>query len=150
MTDVPIWIDVPTPPMGGKAFLLEEKGIFVFEPGPGTLRTIACTHAGAGAIEVLDGIPNENGFFPDEDMAEPSTNALDYATPDDMTRAMAAWSTRRGRCLYRANPVVMGSWMLDAGFIHGLTIRAQGGNQAATAIASIVWMPFKARTKTTI
>jgi hypothetical protein len=130
------YVDLPLPPQGGKCWLLESKGIFVLEPGPGTLRTIACTHAGAGAIEVLDGIPDENGFFPDEAMAEPVGNDLE---------ALKIWHARRGRCLYRANPVVMGSWLLDAGFIHGLTIRAQGGNLAATAIASIVWQQYKAR-----
>ena len=52
-----------------------------------------------------------------------------------------------GRQLYKANPPVMGSWMLDAGFQHGLTIRNIGGQDSAPAMASIVWVPFKAKAK---
>jgi hypothetical protein len=149
------YIDIPAPPMGGKCWLLESKGLFVLEPGPGTLRTIACTHGGSGAIEVLDGIPDDNGFFADEAMLEPiGPLPSHYAAPRDYDDAVAqynsdlkAYHCRRGRPLYRANPVVMGSWMLDGGFHHGLTIRAQGGSTSACAIASIVWMPFRQRTK---
>jgi hypothetical protein len=139
------YIDIPAPPMGGCCYLLEAKGLFVLHTGPGTLRTIACTHGGSGAIEVLDGIPDDNGFFPDEALTEPQ--AIDFAAPSDYFDARNAYHSRRGRALYRANPVVMGSWMLDSGFIHGLTIRAQGGSTSACAIASIVWMPFRQRTK---
>ena len=142
-----VYIDLPTPPMGGKIWVLEKKGVFVLEPGPGTLRTIACTHAGSGAIDVLDGIPDDNGFFADEEMTDPSGRQADFATPDDYTAAIRSWHSRRGRRIYPANPVVMGSWMLDGGFIHGLTIRAEGGAASACAMASIVWMPYRARPK---
>src|SRR5262249_11131952 len=40
-------------------------------------------------------------------------------------------------------PVVMGSWMCDGGFSHGLTLRAYGGVESAAAVASIVWVAFK-------
>jgi hypothetical protein len=125
----PVIVDLPVPPLGAPCFLLERKGVFVLRVGPGVLRTIACTHAGAGTLEAIDGVPDERGFFPDEDMPE--------ADP-------AYWS-RRGRPLYRANPVVMGSWMLDGGFIHGLTIRAMSGHEQTNAIASIVYMPFRSK-----
>lgn len=115
--------------MGGKCWLLESKGLFVLEKCPGVLRTIACTHAGAGSLAAYDGIPNDDGFFPDEEM-EPDH-------PD--------YHRRNGRVIYRATPVVMGSWMLDGGFLHGLTIKAWGGHEATSAIASLVWMPHKAR-----
>ena len=49
-------IEVPTPVMGGKAWLLDDKGLFVLERGRGTLITLACTHAGAGGIEIIDGV----------------------------------------------------------------------------------------------
>ena len=124
-------LDLPTPPMGGKCWVLDDKGIFVLETGPGVLRTIACTHAGAGSLEAFDGIPNDDGFFPDRELLE----------EDDL------WWARNGRPIYRANPVVMGSWMLDGGFMHGLTIFASGGRDAVNAIASVVWMPFKAAKK---
>ena len=39
----------------------------------------------------------------------------------------------------------MGSWMLDAGFIHGLTVKAMGDASAVNTFASIVWMPFGKR-----
>lgn len=125
----PIRINIDQPPMGGKAWLLENKGIFVLEECAGDLRTIACTHAGSGSLSVIDGIPDEHGFFPDHEMKSDHSN----------------WEMRNGRPIYRANPVVMGSWMLDAGFFHGLTIIASGGTDSASAIATIVWVPHKPR-----
>jgi hypothetical protein len=50
-----------------------------------------------------------------------------------------------GRPLFRANPNVMGSWMLDAGFTYGLTIKADGGVDSNCCIASIVWLPHGGR-----
>jgi hypothetical protein len=138
-------IDLPTPPLGGKCYLLKSKGIFVLERGPGVLRTIACTHAGAGALEAIDGVPDDGGFFPDQEMPDPTDRAADYPTPDRWVSACKAYACRHGRPLYSASPTVMGSWMLDAGFLHGLTIRAAGGHEAAFCIASIVWMPVPQR-----
>lgn len=130
-------IELPTPPLGGKCWVLKEKGVFVLERVPGVLRTIACTHAGSGTLEAIDGVPDDGGFFADESMAEPGAGAD--------VGSMRAYGRRRGRPLYSANPVVMGSWMLDAGFLHGLTIIARGGHVSAFAIASIVWMPAPQR-----
>lgn len=138
------WLDIAMPPMGGKCWVLEDKGIFVLAEGPGVLRTIACTHGGSGAIEVIDGVPSADGFFDDERMTEP--DPLKFETDVAYFDALKLWGQRRGRPIYKANPVVMGSWMLDGGFLHGLTVRAEGGTAAAAAIASIVWMPFKPRT----
>lgn len=129
MADTPRIITLDTPSLGGKCWLLEDKGIFVLEKCAGVLRTIACTHAGSGSLAVYDGIPNENGFFPDHEMPDTDPN----------------YHMRNGRPIYRATPVVMGSWMLDAGFFHGLTLLAKGGTDSACAIASVVWMPFKER-----
>lgn len=129
MSDTPKIITLDTPPLGGKCWLLEDKGIFVLEQCAGVLRTIACTHAGSGSLAVYDGIPNENGFFPDHEMPEDHPDFL----------------MRNGRPIYRATPVVMGSWMLDAGFFHGLTFVVKGGTESTCAIASVVWMPFIAR-----
>ncbi|HTI81757.1 MAG TPA: hypothetical protein VL614_15015 [Acetobacteraceae bacterium] len=155
-------IDIPLPSMGGKCWLLEAKGMFVLEPGPGTMRTFACTHAGSGTVEFIDGIPNELGFFPDDDMPEPPAFTEDelqilevshrttFDPPAGIKEKMdlhKAWGARRGRSFYRASPAVMGSWMLDAGFIHGLTVRATGEHSSVNTMGSIVWMPFKARTK---
>lgn len=125
----PVRVELPLPPLGGKCWLLDDKGLFVLEEGPGLLRTIACTHAGAGGVEAIDGVPNQYGFFPGED-EDPTTQA---------------WHKRNGRPFYRSTATVMGSWMLDAGFHHGLTIRAMGGHGAACAIASIVWLPVRAK-----
>ena len=156
----PTIIDLPLPPMGGKCWLLENKGLFVLEPGPGTIRTLAVTHAGSGSIEVIDGIPNENGFFPDEAMQRPAPFTQDeYAMIQTARRTQAdppdwlalkiqdhqIWGSRRGRIFYKAIPAVMGSWMLDAGFIHGLTVKAMGDASAVNTFASIVWMPFGKR-----
>lgn len=126
-------IVLPTPPMGGKCWLLDDKGLFVLEAGPGVLRTIACTHAGAGGVEAIDGVPGDDGFFPG-DTLQPSDPGYD---------------DRNGRPFYATTQAVMGSWMLDAGFYHGLTIRAQGGHGATSAIASIVWLPVRVAAKPT-
>jgi hypothetical protein len=109
---------IPMPPQGGKCWVLERKGQFVLERGPGTLRTIACTSSGSGTLLAIDGIPDENGEIPADD---------------------GHW-----RQLFKANPVVMGSWMLDAGFVRGLTIRQYGGQEGTPPIASLVWVPYKA------
>lgn len=116
-------IEMDAPTIGGKIFLLHEKGMFVLEQGEGTIRTIACTHAGSGSLAVYDGVPDEHGYFPDGEMPE------DH--PD--------WSMCNGRLIYSATPVVMGSWMMDGGFRHGLTVHAAGGTASTCAVASIVW-----------
>jgi hypothetical protein len=139
------YIDLPTPLIGGICWLLREKGIFVLQRGPGVLRTIACTHAGSGALEAIDGVPDERGFFGDANLDDPTDRFMDYTSPEVWTDACKQYAQRHGRPLYSASPVVMGSWMLDAGFLHGLTIRAAGGHDAASAIASIVWLPVPQR-----
>lgn len=120
-------ISLPAPRIGGKAWLLNRKGIFVLEEGPGVLRTIACTHIGSGSMIVRNGLPNERGEF-------------------GPIPAFTAGSEEEynGRALFRANPVVMGSWMMDAGFSYGLTIQAEGGMDNNCAIATIVWLPAPA------
>jgi hypothetical protein len=128
-------VNLPMPPMGGKCWLLEEKGIFVLQRGPGTLRTIACTHAGSGSLVAIDGVPDENGFFEGREV-----NARESLMPTDPTRG-----AYNGRPFYRANPVVMGSWMLDGGFEYGLTLLAIGGAESALCIATIVWVEHKVR-----
>lgn len=123
-------IVLPSPKIGGKAWLLNRKGIFVLEEGEGVLRTIACTHIGSGSMIIRNGLPNENGEFqPIPEMEE------------------GVETEYSGRPLFRANPVVMGSWMLDAGFSEGLTIQAEGGMDNNCAIATIVWLPAPAARK---
>lgn len=117
-------IVLPTPRIGAKAWLLNRKGIFVLEEGHGVLRTIACTHIGSGSMIVRNGLPNANGEFP---------------VPPHMEDGVE--TEYSGRPLFRANPVVMGSWMMDAGFSEGLTIQADGGTDNNCAIATIVWLP---------
>jgi hypothetical protein len=101
---------IPMPKQGGKIWLLEAKGMFLLERGPGTLRTICCTGAGSGTLIAVDGVP--------EDLSAD------------------AWVP-----IYKANPVVMGSWMLDGGFTRGLTLIHRGGPVPASA--SVVWVPFR-------
>lgn len=136
--------NIQTPPIGGKVFLIQRKGLFVFERGPATLRTIAIPHAGSGGLQVYDGVPNDEGLFPQEDMPE-------FILPGDGADPSQAvqneeYPNRNGRLLFKQNPIVMGSWMMDAGCIHGLSIRALGGTDGTPAMATVVWMPFKKRT----
>ena len=55
---------IPMPILGGKCGLLDRKGQFLLEKGPGTLRTIACAHAGSGTLQIFDGVPDEDGELP--------------------------------------------------------------------------------------
>lgn len=119
-------ITLPTPKIGGKAWLLNRKGVYVLEEGPGVLRTIACTHIGSGSMVVCNGLPDARGQFPPKPQ---------FALGEEREYV--------GRPLFRANPVVMGSWMMDAGFIDGLTIQADGGMDNNCAIATIVWLPAR-------
>jgi hypothetical protein len=132
----PIHIEVPQPVAGCKAFLLDKIGVFILERGPGTLITSAITHAGAGSLMILEGIPDENGFFP-EPPPKPQAG--------DNPEAFNEWGKRNGREYFRANPVVMGSWMLNAGFHHGLTVWASGGHESMAPVATIVWQPYRVR-----
>lgn len=136
---IPEHIYLPQPPAGCKAWLLERPGCFVLERGPGTLITDACTHAGSGSLMLIDGIPDERGYFPAE---------IPAPTPgsDEWMAWCEANGKRNGRPFFRANPVVMGSWMLNAGFLHGLTVIVPGGHvQSACPVATIVWQPYRVR-----
>jgi hypothetical protein len=125
---LPIRVALETPPLGGKAFLLESHGTFILEEGPGVLITMAVTHAGSGSLVIRDGIPNDLGFWPQP--------ALPGVEDDRMPN---------GRIFYRATAIVMGSWMLNAGFHHGLTVEYLGGHGSAPLYATIVWQPFRRR-----
>jgi hypothetical protein len=123
MADI-YYVHVNKPPIGGKAFVIDKKGIFVFERGATLLRTIACTHAGTGGATVYDGIPDDDGFFPDEKLTEDDPN----------------YYNRNGRPLFTMHPSIMGSWALDGGAIHGLTVKADGGTDQVNAVITIVWI----------
>ena len=116
-------ISLPLPPLGGKCFVIEKKGTYILDEGPCLLRVIACTHAGAGGLMIYDGVPDQYGYFGDIQPNDPK------------------YFVRNGRPLFRAHPVVMGSWALDAGALHGLTIVATGGE--VDCIVTIVWIPVK-------
>jgi len=48
---------------------------------------------------------------------------------------------RNGRAFYRSTGAVMGSWQMDAGLQHGLSVYAIGGSDTTTIIATLVWLP---------
>lgn len=127
-----IEIDLPQPKLGGKCFVLNGAGIYVLARGPGILRTIACTHAGSGSLQVHDGVPDAHGHFHDED-------GEFIRESEDRPGAY------NGRHLYRATPTVMGSWMLDGGFMFGLTVHIDAGGHGVSPVASIVWLPYVER-----
>ncbi len=135
-------IELPMPPMGGKCWVLAKKGQFLLQRGPGMLVTVNCTHAGSGTLEIFDGIPDDEGLFSErklvfKDKGEVKVPGI-RASEDDKN-----FGLRNGRSLKRANPVVMGAWMSNAGFFHGLTVRHLGGQSGVPAVAAIVWMPYR-------
>ena len=111
------------------------------------MRTIACTHAGAGALEAFDGIPDVGGHFPGDNMEEPAPlrPGSTQAQIDEHKQRRIAYDTRNGRAIYQAPAAIMGSFMMDGGFLHGLTIRATSGHASVSTVASIVWMPVRQR-----
>lgn len=48
-------IAIAKPPMGAKAWVLQERGVYVLEEVPGNLLHLTCTHAGSGGVHVYDG-----------------------------------------------------------------------------------------------
>jgi hypothetical protein len=124
MSERPRFITKRTPLIGGKIWCCHEKGLWVLEPGPAVFRTVAVTHNGSGGLTVYDGVPDENGSFPDYDPEDADSN---------------------GSVIFEQPAATLGSWMLDGGCNHGLTVLAAGGTEGAPAFASFVWMPHKKR-----
>ncbi len=148
MSRKPEIIMVPQPPMGCPSYLIERPGMFVLHVGPGTLITDACTHAGAGSMMIYDGVPDENGYFPEAPPVPEEGKAWQVRTADgfrlaDLSEWREAYGRRHGRELLRKSPVVMGSWMLNAGFHNGLTVDVSGGHEGMAPVATIVWTPFR-------
>lgn len=125
-------IELPEPKMGAKCYLIETKGVYILETGPGTLRSLACTHVGTGALTVHDGIPDERGFFQKEAL-------LDPYSPE--------YLTANGRRIFKMTPQVMGFWALDAGFQKGLTVVSDGGTGGIPVFLSVAWVKFKGAAK---
>lgn len=52
--------EIPTPIIGGKAYVVESFGTFLLARGPGILRCIACTHTGGGYTTFWDDVPDDD------------------------------------------------------------------------------------------
>lgn len=105
---------------------INEHGIYILEKGPAILQGIMCTHAGAGSFAIYDGIPGENGHFPDE-----------HIRPGEK-----GYETANGRLLYIASPAIMGMWMAGGGAQHGLTLISTAQTQSSAPFVITTWMPF--------
>lgn len=127
--DKPNFISIAKPKMGSKGFLLDNWGVYVLEQGPGVLRGLACTHAGSGTLQIIDGIPNDDGFFPDE-----SILSKGHLEP--------LYNQANGRPIFQSPGSVMGMWHLNIGLHHGLTVCAIGGNDTATPVVTLIWDPI--------
>lgn len=146
--DLPIYVNLPEPPIGNKIFLIRERGMYVLEQGPTLFRAMACTHAGSGGLAVYDGIPDKEGFFPDK---KPVWELPENPTPEQLEEAEKKarefeWAFN-GREVYYAHPACMGMWMLDGGLQHGLTIVSSGLHIGTSPVVSITWMKSKVRQK---
>lgn len=135
-------LDLPMPPMGGKCWVLGKKGQFLLQRGAGMLVTVNCAHAGSGTLEFFDGVPDDDGLFHARKITVREYGEIMVpGERDDET--LKYWTVRNGRSLKRDNPPVMGAWMCNAGFFHGLTVRHYGGQNGVPCIATIVWMPHR-------
>lgn len=121
------YVKVKTPSIGCKSFLVEKKGMYVFEEGEGVLRSIAVTYVGSGGIKIYDAVPSAGGYFDFE-----RNNSPDAATS-------------KGRRMFVMSPQVIGFWGLDAGFSNGLTVVADGGQPSSPVLVTIMWETFKKR-----
>lgn len=117
-----IRVKVKKPPIGGKCKVFKEPGIYVLEECPSVLRVIACTHAVAGGVAIYDGVPDDNGFFSNDESVDE-----DY---------------KNGRELWIAHPTLMGSWAIDGGTNYGLTIVIDGNNSVSPFL-TVVWHATK-------
>ncbi len=124
-------IRMPTPKLGAKTYLLKKGGIYVLEPGPGALQAIAVTHAGTGSISIYDGVPDESGNFPD----------------DEMLDADEKYYSRNGRDIFQMSPILMGMLMINGGVFHGLTVKCFDGQHGVSTRLTLAWVPYKTVTK---
>lgn len=115
-------INLKQPPIGNKMFCAQQHAYYVLEKGPTTLRALANTHMGSGSIVIYDGVPDENGFFPD--------NVQKHTLADF-----------EGRIVFNANPPVMGMWMFDGGLHYGCTLALLPGTAGVSPCVAITWMP---------
>ena len=102
-------VRVPEPAFGNRAYMIEEKGIYVLSRVPCVVNTIACTHVGGGQVRVLD------------------------AKLVNLAVSGAA------KPLYKANPQTMCLWMLGAGVEQGLVVEAMGGVAGTPVFLTISW-----------
>jgi len=163
----PQHIYIKEPPIGNKIHLICERGLFVLERGPTLWLGLSCTHAGSGGIVVYDGVPDEEGFFPEPPAAPQLFNVagdliqrfdrgisyrdakgnhidIEEAQQAFINHAMAM-SSRNGRRVAYANPAAMGMWIYSAGLHHGLTVEAVGEMQGTASIMSFTWLKQKER-----
>lgn len=121
------YVRVEQPKSGSKAFLIESKGIYVFEKGEGVVRSLACTYVGSGAFHVYDGVP------PEDTVVGEKKSPLDTRFPHV-----------DGRKIFTMAPQVLGFWGLDAGFKKGLTVVASGGTSSSSPVlVTVMWMKHK-------
>lgn len=120
-------IEIPAPSMGSKGWLLDEFGIFELEKGTvGVLRGVCCTHTGTGALEIVDGFVDELGHYPDEELRKQHLNPKYFNC--------------NGRTIFKSPGSVMGMWPLNIGFIHGLTVHANGGHSSGgSPCITLIW-----------
>lgn len=119
-------VKLPKPPIGNKIFYTHEVGMFLLERGPAVWRCMSNTHIGSGVITVVDGVPDDNGFFPDQDVH--FTDVERYAKAN-------------GKIIFQSNPAVMGMWMEDGFCWNGLTIILRGEHKAVMPCVSVCWLP---------
>ncbi len=136
----PQHIYIPQPPIGNKIHLILQRGLFVLERGEGVWLGMSCTHAGSGGVVVYDGVPNDDGFFP-----EPPARPMDTAPPEEWLEYYKAMGCYNGRPLSYAHPASMGMHIFSGGFWHGLTVKAVGEMEATASILTFTWLVPKAK-----
>ena len=140
---LPIFLNLPRPPIGNKVLLIKERGMFVLERGPAALMCLAVTHAGSGGIVAYDGVPDKHGQFP-----TPTEELFQVDLYSDETarrQALIDWeSQKNGREIYYAMPAVLQCWSLQAGCAHGITILSSGELTCTPPVLTVVWMAFEA------
>jgi hypothetical protein len=140
------FVEIEEPLIGSKIICLRERGKYVLETGPTLFRSMACTHAGSGGVVVYDGVPDNDGFFPERVIAELNFDPNHEPTEEEIRTARAAQWNYNGREVYYAHPACMGMWMLDGGCHYGLTIESRGTHENSAPVITVTWQKHKQKT----
>jgi hypothetical protein len=109
-------LEIQQPKLGNKICCIEQHGTYVLERGACSLRGMANTRIGNGAISIYDCLPEEDGRIP--------SNA---------------------KLIFNACPPILGMYMFDGGCDLGLTVvlHGSGGMNNLPPCITFTWAAYR-------